>query len=96
MGGVARQATCALKEASEGSADLGDPPSLYAHPSKQGLQTTPHPQLSSLLCYLIHPNFVFGPLVREIRLEEPTCLGVLKDSKLPALTLTMTPQPHAA
>ena len=95
VGGGARQATCALEEASEGSADLGDAPSLYPNPSKQELQTPPHPQLSSLLCYLIHPNVVFGPLVGEIRLE-PTCLGVLKDSELPALTLTMTPQAHAA
>ena len=41
VGGGARQATCALEEASEGSADLGDAPSLYPHPSKQELQTPP-------------------------------------------------------
>lgn len=57
MGSRARQAGCAVEEASDGNADLGDVLSLC--PSL--------PQLSSLFCYLIHLHIVFACLVREIR-----------------------------
>lgn len=56
MGGGARQAGCAVEEASEGNADLGDTLSLY-----------PPPHRSPLLCYLIHPHSMYGRLVRKIR-----------------------------